>query len=271
MIERPTPEEVAAETNWLARAAKIRGALEKAGCRISYSDAYIAKVAEIVGKSAESFRPDLTAEGFLRNYAPEVHAMVPAHISMTSVLLLAQIHAISPSDCEKIAPRVFNGDATRAEVRAVFDATKEKCGAQGGVGHERWHRDNGFSRLVKRFLEGNLSMFGDWEDPTVRPCRKQQTVPCDLELWSGRQQRVAVEVKGYRQKITHRYQVELLGVASLLLREFSEVLIIAPDEWARSMPEVANVRNKLRLKSVRLATLDVDLALEEPRRALTFW
>ena len=79
---------------------------------------------------------------------------------------------------------------------------------------------------------------------------------------------VVIEIKSHRQKITRKFQVETLAVASLLLREFPETYIIAPTSWERSMPSLMDLREQLSLQNVKFAIFDEEIANDHPEKAL---
>ena len=96
-------------------------------------------------------------------------------------------------------------------------------------------------------------------------------MPYDFEIRVGDEVVAVAEVKAYRQKVTHRVQVETLAVAALLRREFPEVLVVASQDWERAMPSMARIRDELHLKGVRLATLHEDTSDRDEAAAVEFW
>ena len=100
------------------------------------------------------------------------------------------------------------------------------------------------------------------------PRGKLKPVPCDFELWRGSTPIAAIELKNHQQKITRKFQVETLAVASLLLREFPKTYIVAPMSWERSMPSLLDLREQLSLQNVKFAIFDAELAPNHPERAL---
>ncbi len=191
--------------------------------------------------------------------------------AMTSVLLLSQIHAVSPQVAEELAPRVYGGTINRKDLKKALEEAKQAAHAPGGVGHERWHRTQAFEDRAFTFLKENLELLGVGPDASISARAEPGILPYDFEIRSQGKAVAAVEVKAYRQKITQRVQVEALAVAALLSREFPEVLILTSKDWQRTMPAMARVRDELALKAVRLATLDEEKAKHDPGKAVVFW
>jgi len=185
--------------------------------------------------------------------------------------LLAQIHAVSPAMAEEIAPRVYAGTINRKELKKLLEEAKQAEHAPGGVGHERWHRTQAFEERALTFLKENLELLGFSADATVGLRGEPKTVPYDFEIRVGDEVVAVAEVKAYRQKVTHRVQVETLAVAALLRREFPEVFVVTSRDWERAMPAMARIRDELNLEGVRLATLDEDKAEHDAAMAIEVW
>jgi hypothetical protein len=190
---------------------------------------------------------------------------------MTSVLLLSQIHAVSPQVAEELAPRVYGGTINRKDLKKALEEAKQAAHAPGGVGHERWHRTQAFEERAFTFLKENLELLGVGPDASISARAQPGILPYDFEIRSQGKAVAAVEVKAYRQKITQRVQVEALAVAALVSREFPEVLILMSKDWQRTMHAMARIRDELDLKTVRLATLDEEKAKLDPGNAVDFW
>jgi hypothetical protein len=268
----PALEVIAAETNWLVFGRLLRAAMrahEDYG--FASSGDVISRVAELSGRDPSSLRNPLAAEAWMARHAPEKDPEETVRLAMTSVLLLGQIHAVSPEMATVLAPRVYAGTINRKELKTALEEAKQAEHAPGGVGHERWHRTKSFEERAFIFLCENLELLGVGPDASISARAEPGILPYDFEIRSRGKAVAAVEVKAYRQKVTHRVQVEVLAVAALLSREFPEVLILTSKDWDRTMPAMARLRDELDLKAVRLATLDEEKAKHDPRKAVEFW
>ncbi len=272
MNDLPALEVIAAETNWLAFGRLLRAAMrahEDYGF-ISPGDV-ISRVAELSGRDPSSLRNPLSAEAWIARHAPEMNPEETNRFAMTSVLLLAQIHGVSPGMAQELAPRVYAGRLTRKALKKALEEAKQAEHAPGGVGHERWHRTRAFEDRAFEFLKENLALLGFSAGATIGLRAEPRTVPYDFEIRVGDEVVAVAEVKAHRQKVTHRVQVETLAVAALLRREFPEVLLVASQDWERAMPSMARIRDELHLKGVRLATLHEDTSDRDQAAAVEFW
>lgn len=262
-------EDIAAEKNWIIFAKELRAAVK---AREDYGfrdlDGILDKVAELRGQDRASLRNPVYAEKWLEQNAPEIHAAAPEHVAMTSVLKLIQLERMSEVAALELAPMVFDGSATRFEIKKRIEKAKRDTHQSAGVGHDRWHKTRKYEDFVTRFLERNPGILSQGEDTELRPRDKSKPVPCDFELWRGGKPIAAVELKNHRQKITRKFQVETMAVASLLLREFPMTYIVAPTSWERSMSSLLDLREQLSLPNVKFAILDTELASNHPERAL---
>lgn len=269
MTAQQSLEDIAAEANWIAFAKKLRAAVN---IREDYGfndlDGILDKVAELRGQDRASLRNPIYAEKWLKKNAPDVHAVEPEHIAMTSVLKLIQLERMSEVAVLEVAPKVFDGTATRFEISKKIDKAKRETEQSAGVGHDRWHRKRAYEDFVKQYLENNIGVLSKGGKAELRPRDKSKSVPCDFELWQGGKPIAAIELKSHRQKITHKFQVETLAVASLLLREFPETYIIAPTSWERSMSSMLDLREQLSLQSIKFAIFDAEAVNDHPARAL---
>jgi hypothetical protein len=271
----PALEVIAAETNWLVFGRLLRAAMrahEDYGF-VSPGDV-ISRVAELSGRDPSSLRNPLAAEAWMRRHAPEIkpeQTGETVRLAMTNVLLLAQIHAVSPDMAKELAPRVYAGTINRKELKKALEEAKQAEHAPGGVGHERWHRTRSFEERALTYLKENLGVLGFSAEATIALRAEPRTVPYDFEVRVGDEVVAVAEVKAYRQKVTHRVQVETLAVAALLRREFPEVFVVASQDWERAMPSMARIRDELRLEGVRLATLQEDASHRDHANALEFW
>ncbi|TMV05675.1 hypothetical protein FGK63_16680 [Ruegeria sediminis] len=264
-----TLEEIAAEKNWIAFAKKLRAAVKvREHYGFSDIDSILDKVAELRGQDRASLRNPVYAEKWLEKNAPEIHASEPEYVAMTSVLSLIQLERISEAGVLELAPRVFDGTATRTELKLRIENAKHETHQSAGVGYDRWHRKRKYEDFVKRYLRNNIGALTKGMNAELRPRDKSKPVPCDLELWRGGKPLAAVELKSHRQKITHKFQIETLSVASLLLREFPKAFIITPTSWERTIPSLLDLRDRLSLQKVKIAVFDSELADSHPDRAL---
>ena len=272
MNDLPALEVIAAETNWLVLGRLLRDAMrahQDYGF-VSQGDV-ISRVAELSGRDPSSLRNPLYAEAWVTRHAPEMKPEETIRCAMTSVLLLAQIHMVSPEKAEELAPRVYAGTIARKELKKALEEAKQAEHAPGGVGHERWHRTRSFEERALTYLKENLGVLGFSAEATIALRAEPRTVPYDFEIRVGDEVVAVAEVKAYRQKVTHRVQVETLAVAALLRREFPEVLVVASQDWERAMPSMARIRDELHLKGVRLATLHEDTSDRDEAAAVEFW
>lgn len=256
MTDAPALSEIAGETRWTVFAGRLRSAMA------AHSDYGLATAADVLeqvaamrGQDVATLRNPLAAENWLVRHAPKILAQESPQVAMTNVLLLAQIHEISAVDYARLAPSVFDGSARRAYLKAGLATAKAAAGSEGGIGHARWRRAHDFENLVRSFFEADLDTMENLRKPIVVERDRNATVPCDFVIESEGCPPIAVEVKPARQKLTHKIQVEALGVASLLLQDFREVFLIGEGTWSRVMPRAAEIRDRLGLDGVRLFTL----------------
>ncbi|MBI1495270.1 hypothetical protein [Halocynthiibacter styelae] len=267
-VQQPL-KDIASETNWITFAKKLRTAVK---IREDYGfkdlDDILDRVAELRGQDRASLRNPVYAEKWLEKNAPDVHAAEPEHIAMTSVLKLILLERMSEVAVLEFAPKVFDGTATRLELNQKIEQAKRKTDQSVGVGHDRWHRKREYEDSIKRYLENNTGILGKGGKTVLRPRNRSKPVPCDFELLRSGMPIAAIEIKSHRQKITRKFQVETLAVASLLLREFPETYIIAPTSWERSMPSLIDLREQLSLQNVKFAIFDAEIANDHPEKAL---
>jgi hypothetical protein len=268
----PALEVIAAETNWLVFGRLLRAAMrahEEYGF-VSPGDV-ISRVAELSGRDPSSLRNPLSAEAWIGRHAPEMKPEETNRFAMTSVLLLAQIHAVSPGMAQDLAPRVYAGTLTRKELKKALEEAKQAENAPGGVGHERWHRTRALEDRAFAFLKENLALLGFNSEASLGLRAEPRTVPYDFEIRVGDEVVAVAEVKAYRQKITHRVQVETLAVAALLRREFPEVFVVTSKDWERAMPTMARIRDELHLEGIRLVSLQENTLDRDQAAAVEFW
>jgi len=261
-------EDIAAEKNWIAFAKKLRAAVKaREDYGFSDIDGILDKMAELRGQDRASLRNPVYAEKWLEKNAPKIHAEEPEHVAMTNVLSLIQLERMSEVGIVEIAPKVFDGTATRWEIKRLIDDAKVETNESAGVGHDRWHKKREYEEFITGYLERNVGAFNETGKIELNRRDKTKPVPCDLELWRDGKPLAAVELKSHRQKITKKFQIETLAVASLLLREFPKTYIVAPKSWERSIPSLLDLRDQLGLQKVEIATFDKDLANDDPERA----
>lgn len=262
-------EDIAAETNWITFAKKLRTAVK---IREDYGfkdlDGILDRVAELRGQDRASLRNPVYAEKWLEKNAPDVHAAEPEYIAMTSVLKLIQLERMSEAGAADVVQSVLDGTMTRLGLNKKIEQAKRETDQSAGVGHDRWHRKREYEDSIKRYLENNIGVLNKDGKTELRARDRAKPVPCDFELLRGGKPIAAIEIKSHRQKITRKFQVETLAVASLLLREFPETYIIAPTSWERSMPSLMDLREQLSLQNVKFAIFDEEIANDHPEKAL---
>lgn len=265
-------EEIANEPNWIVFAKKLRAAMasfEELG--LGSRNEVLVRVASLQSKDPASLQNPLTAEKWMADHAPKEHFDSKNHIAMTNVLLLKQIHSLSTKVAAVYHNRVFNSEVSRSELKQVLEKTKNSEGLQGAIGHERWQRAHEFSTLAQKFIFENLSRFTDHPNPVLRQRSKNASLPCDLEIWSEGVPIVAIEIKFSRQKSTRSSRAEILGLASLLSKEFLQVSLVFSCGPKKNLQELVKLRNELNLTNIRIATLDEDLSCIGHTNALKFW
>ena len=109
------------------------------------------------------------AEKWLEQNAPEIHAAAPEHVAMTSVLKLIQLERMSEVAVLELAPKVFDGSATRLEIKKRIEKAKLETDQSAGVGHDRWHKTREYEEFVTRYLERNIGILSQGQDAEFRP------------------------------------------------------------------------------------------------------
>lgn len=257
MVRNLSLEEIANEPNWFVFARKLRSAMSTfKSFNLCSENEVLLEVAALQGKDPASLQNPLAAERWVSEQAPSNWLNLETPPAMTNVLLLKQICAISPKVADRYYKNVFRSEISRADLKKVLEETKELLGTRGAVGHERWKRANEFSLLAEQYISQNLPRFTDRPDPELRYRSRCSRLPCDFEIWSQGAPVTAIEVKVSPQKSTRSSRAEVLGLASLLTKEFSEVIIVFSSGNDRSVSEVVQLRDDLNLTNVRIATLD---------------
>lgn len=228
-------------------------------------------IATLQGKDPASLLNPLNAEKWFTDYIREQKLEGNGPVAMTNVLLLKQIHSLDENVASDYCAKVMHSEVARKDLKQVLESIKKSQGVPGAIGHERWRRSHNFSTLAENYIDENLARFTNRPNPVLKQRNKSASLPCDLEIWSEGHPAAAIEIKVTRQKSTRSFRAEILGLASLLCKEFLEVIIIFSRGAKKPLEEIVMLRNELRLKEVRIATLDEELCQIERQEALRFW
>lgn len=257
---------IASEPNWLSFAKALRATMRSASdYGFESTDQLLDEVARMRGVGVASLRNPLAAENWLERNAPEVHASENLKVSMTGVLLLSQISILSNDLSKELAPKVFLGEVNRSQLQAALEAAKTAAGGFGGVAHERPRKAEAFEELVSLYLSNNIEVLGFDRAAKLERCPRDAHLHCDIVVSLDGRPAMAIEVKAYRQKRHRRYLVEVLGLMSLLSRNYPKAMLIVPESWGASTEVLRELRDELNLDDVQLAAIDDHVAPEKAR------
>ncbi|MBI6630734.1 hypothetical protein [Pontibaca salina] len=257
MSTKSSLKRIASEPNWIAFAKALRGAMrspEQHG--FESVDRLLDAVARLRGVEVATLRNPLAAELWLARNAPEQTFSEKDEISMTGVLLLAQISSLSSTLASDLAPKFFSGEVSRSQLRAALETAKKEAGGLGGVAHERFRKAMAFENFVFSYLSENLDALGFGAAAKIERCPRKASFPCDFIVSVDGHPTMAIEVKGHRQKHHRRYLLQVLGMLSLLTRKYPGALLIAPSSWDDSMKTLSEWRDEFRMDNLHLATID---------------
>lgn len=257
---------IASEPNWITFAKALRAAMRSApDYGFESADQLLNNVAHLRGVDVASLRNPLVAEHWLEQFAPEQTASENVNISMSGVLLLAQISRISKDLSDSLAPKVFSGEINRSQLQAALELAKTERGGSGGLAHDRVRRVKEFENLVFTYLNKNFEALGLKANAKIKKCPRDAPLSCDIVAYENGRPAIAIEVKSYRQKRHKRFLVEVLGTMSLLSRNYPRAMLIVPESWAASIETLRVMKHDLNLDEVQLAAIDDQVKAKDAR------
>lgn len=259
-------QNIASESNWITFAKALRAAMQSApDYGFENADQLLNNIALLRGVDVASLRNPLAAEHWLEQFAPEQTVTEKNSISMSGVLLLAQISNISKDLSDSLAEKVFSGEMTRSQLQASLELAKTEHGGAGGVAHERVRRVKEFENLVLTCLTKNHEALGLEPNAKIEKCPRDAKLNCDIVASEKGSPILAIEVKSYRQKRHKRYLLEVLGTMSLLSRNYPRAMLVVPESWASSIDTLREMKHDLNLDEVQIAAVDDHVKQKDAR------
>jgi hypothetical protein len=248
-------EAFASDPNWMSFAKALKSALKTPeDYGFAESNQMLAAVARLRGVDASSLRNPLAAVNWMVLNAPEALEAENGEIAMTGVLLLSQISILDNELAAKIAPKFFEGELSRTQVRDALKSAQVERGGRGVLAHDRVKQAVAFETAVAEFLSDNPDVLQLGSDIKITQGARSFRVPVDLVVVQNGKPIAAIEVKSHRQKRHQRYLLETLGMATLAAREYSKTVLVIPESWGESVSVMAKLIEELNIANVKLAT-----------------
>ncbi|WP_281992818.1 hypothetical protein [Sulfitobacter geojensis] len=248
-------EAFASDPNWMSFAKALKSALKTPeDYGFSESNQMLAAVALLRGVEASSLRNPLAAVNWMVRNAPEALEAENGEIPMTGVLLLSQISILDNELAAKIAPKFFEGELSRTQVRDALKSAQVERGGRGVLAHDRVKQTVAFEAAVAEFLSDHPDVLQLGSDIKITQGARSFRVPVDLVVVQNGKPIAAIEVKSYRLKRHQRYLLETLGMATLAAREYSKSILVIPESWGDSANVMAKLIEELNIADVKLAT-----------------
>ena len=248
-------EAFASDPNWMSFAKALMSALKTPEVYgFAESNQMLAAVARLRGVDASSLRNPLAAVNWMVLNAPEALEAENGEIAMTGVLLLSQISILDSKLAAKIAPKFFEGELSRTQVRDALKSIQVERGGRGVLAHDRVKQAVAFETAVAEFLSDHPDVLQLGSDIKVTKGTRSSRVPADLVVVRNGKPIASIEVKSHRQKRHQRYLLETLGMATLAAREYSKTVLVIPESWGDSIAVMAKLIEELHIGGVKLAT-----------------
>lgn len=178
---------------------------------------------------------------------------------MTLVMYLMKIEELDAAEAEKIAPKIFEGQMKQLELKAIFDSLRERKSdpstAGGSIELSASQRAQGFNEIVEDYLQRYGADFFMSDSITIQPGRVIDPISPDLVVNLSSGDRVAIEVKSYRNRVDRHQVITILGQLALIQKLLPGFLMIVPKGSAYDLRKMCDLRDKLSSKGIRFAAL----------------
>lgn len=259
-------EAFASDPNWMSFAKALMSALKTPeDYGFADSNQMLAAVARLRGVDASSLRNPLAAVNWMVLNAPEALEAENGEIAMTGVLLLSQISILDNELAAKIAPKFFEGELSRTQVRDALKSIQVERGGRGVLAHDRVKQAVAFETAVAEFLSDHPDVLQLGSDIKITRGTRSSRVPADLVVVRNGKPIAAIEVKSHRQKRHQRYLLETLGMATLAAREYSRTVLVVPESWGDSVDVMVRLIKELNIADVKLVTFKESDGVRSPK------
>lgn len=251
---------LATNDNWISFGEWLNSVVEnpqKYG--FNYSEEALQAIADIRGTKAASLRNPIIAAAWLEKNHPNVFKRKPQWLGMMQVLILSRIASHDEEQASKIAPHVFSGDLSQADVKRILDEVRLEKSSSGDAGKlsgtSALQRSLAFERRAKHFFKTNSDQVFGKKGLTVQGGRSLEPLSADLLVYKGSSIICAIEIRGPRLRVHPAYIVDQLARLALLLRKVPEVLYVVPERSEYDLAQLEQTRAMLEINGVRFASL----------------
>ena len=253
-------ESVAKRENWIEFGGALSEAMDNPSAYgLRTSNEVLKNIADLTGRRPHSLKNPLYVSRWLKEKHPEVYEAKPAWLGMTLVMYLMKIEELDAAEAKKITPKVFEGQMKQIELKAIFDDLRERKSdpsmTAGSIELSAPQRAQRFNDFVDDYLKRFGADFFEADNVTIQPGRVIDPISPDLVVNLSSGERVAVEVKSYRNRVDRHQFITTLGYLALIQKLVPEILMIVPEGSAYDLRRMNDLRDKLSLKGIRFATL----------------